>query len=145
MVKAFARFYRVDMQEAQNPDLASYATFNDFFVRCARAPIVADANWLALPADGAISQLGPIRDDQIFQAKGHYYSLEALLAGNYLLAEPFRNGLFATTYLAPRDYHRVHMPCAGVLREMIMCRAICSRSTRSPPPTCLTCSRATSA
>ena len=84
-----------------------------------RAPIVADANWLALPADGAISQLGPIRDDQIFQAKGHYYSLEALLAGNYLLAEPFRNGLFATTYLAPRDYHRVHMPCAGVLREMI--------------------------
>lgn len=82
-------------------------------------PIVADANWLALPADGAISQLGPIRDDQIFRAKGHYYSLEALLAGNYLLAEPFRNGLFATTYLAPRDYHRVHMPCAGVLREMI--------------------------
>ena len=82
-------------------------------------PIVADANWLALPADGAISQLGPIRDDQIFRAKGHYYSPEALLAGNYLLAEPFRNGLFATTYLAPRDYHRVHMPCAGVLREMI--------------------------
>lgn len=110
------------MQEAQNPDLASYATFNDFFVRLLRdgaRPIVADANWLALPADGAISQLGPIRDDQIFQAKGHYYSLEALLAGNYLLAEPFRNGLFATTYLAPRDYHRVHMPCAGVLREMI--------------------------
>ncbi len=122
VVKTFARYYRVDMQEAQNPDLTSYATFNDFFVRPLRdgaRPIIADANWLALPADGAISQLGPIREDQIFQAKGHHYSLEALLAGNYLLAEPFRNGLFATTYLAPRDYHRVHMPCAGVLREMI--------------------------
>lgn len=122
VLKGFARYYRVDMQEAQNPNLASYATFNEFFVRPLRdgaRPIIDDANWLALPADGAISQLGPIHDDQIFQAKGHYYSLEALLAGNYLLADKFRHGLFATTYLAPRDYHRVHMPCAGVLREMI--------------------------
>lgn len=122
VVKAFARYYRVEMQEAQNPDLASYATFNDFFVRPLREgarPIVAEPHIVTLPADGAISQLGPIRDDQIFQAKGHHYTLEALLAGNYLLAEHFRNGLFATTYLAPRDYHRVHMPCDGVLREMI--------------------------
>ncbi|MFC0227597.1 archaetidylserine decarboxylase [Serratia aquatilis] len=122
VVKTFARYYRVEMQEAQNPDLSSYATFNDFFVRPLRdgaRPIVADPDMLALPADGAISQLGSIDDDQIFQAKGHYYTLEALLAGNYLLAEQFRNGLFATTYLAPRDYHRVHMPCDGVLREMI--------------------------
>ena len=122
VVKAFARYYRVQMQEAQNPDLASYTTFNEFFVRPLRdgaRPIVAEPYVLALPADGAISQLGAIRDDQIFQAKGHNYTLEALLAGNYLLAEPFRNGLFATTYLAPSDYHRVHMPCDGVLREMI--------------------------
>ncbi|TQI78405.1 phosphatidylserine decarboxylase [Serratia fonticola] len=122
VVKIFARYYRVEMQEAQNPDLTSYATFNDFFVRPLREgarPIVAEPHVLALPADGAISQLGAIRDDQIFQAKGHHYTLEALLAGNYLLAEAFRNGLFATTYLAPRDYHRVHMPCDGVLREMI--------------------------
>nr|WP_233169522.1 archaetidylserine decarboxylase [Serratia sp. ASV30] len=122
VVKAFARYYRVQMQEAQNPDLASYATFNEFFVRPLRdgaRPIVAEPHVLTLPADGAISQLGAIRDDQIFQAKGHNYTLEALLAGNYLLAEPFRNGLFATTYLAPSDYHRVHMPCDGVLREMI--------------------------
>ncbi|OMQ21443.1 archaetidylserine decarboxylase [Serratia oryzae] len=122
VVKAFARYYRVNMQEAQNPDLASYATFNEFFVRPLREgarPIVAEPQVLALPADGAISQLGPIQDDLIFQAKGHHYSLEALLAGNYLLAEQFRNGLFATTYLAPSDYHRVHMPCDGVLREMI--------------------------
>lgn len=122
VVKTFARYYRVEMQEAQNPDLASYATFNDFFVRPLRdgaRPIVADPDMLALPADGAISQLGAIGDDQIFQAKGHYYTLEALLAGNYMLAEQFRNGLFATTYLAPSDYHRVHMPCDGILREMI--------------------------
>ena len=122
VVKLFARYYRVDMQEAQNPDLTSYATFNEFFVRPLRdgaRPVVSEANVLALPADGAISQLGLIRDDQIFQAKGHHYSLEALLAGNYQLTDTFRNGLFATTYLAPRDYHRVHMPCDGVLREMI--------------------------
>ncbi|PVZ89105.1 phosphatidylserine decarboxylase [Serratia sp. S1B] len=122
VVKLFARYYRVDMQEAQNPDLNSYATFNDFFVRPLREgarPIVAEPEVLALPADGAISQLGPILDDQIFQAKGHHYVLEALLAGNYVLAESFRNGLFATTYLAPSDYHRVHMPCDGIVREMI--------------------------
>ncbi|NIH16144.1 archaetidylserine decarboxylase [Serratia symbiotica] len=122
VVKTFTRYYRVDMQTAQNPDLASYVSFNDFFVRPLREgarPIIGDTNWLALPADGTISQLGPIRDDLIFQAKGHHYSLEALLAGNSMLVELFRNGLFATTYLAPRDYHRVHMPCAGVLREMI--------------------------
>ncbi|WP_279029087.1 archaetidylserine decarboxylase [Gibbsiella quercinecans] len=120
-IKAFARVYKVKMQEAQNPALASYATFNDFFVRPLRdgvRPIAGTDNVLVLPADGAISQLGPIQGDQIFQAKGHHYSLEALLAGNYLLADKFRNGLFATTYLAPSDYHRVHMPCNGVLREM---------------------------
>lgn len=122
IVKIFARYYRVDMQTAQNPDLASYVTFNDFFVRPLREgarPIIGDINWLALPADGTISQLGTIRDDLIVQAKGHHYSLEALLAGNAMLVKPFRNALFATTYLAPRDYHRVHMPCAGVLRKMI--------------------------
>ncbi|WON77267.1 archaetidylserine decarboxylase [Serratia sp. UGAL515B_01] len=122
VVKAFVRYYRVEMQEAQNPDPASYATFNDFFVRPLRdgtRPIVEDPNILTLPADGTISQLGSIDDYQIFQAKGHHYTLEALLAGNHQLAEQFRHGLFATTYLAPRDYHRVHMPCDGILREMI--------------------------
>lgn len=122
VIKSFTRYYCVDMQTAQNPDLASYVTFNDFFVRPLREgarPIISDTNWLALPADGTISQLGLIRDGLIFQAKGHHYSLEALLAGNSMLVEPFHNGLFFTTYLAPRDYHRVHMPCDGVLREMI--------------------------
>lgn len=122
VVKRFVRYYRVNMQIAQNPDLASYLTFNDFFVRPLRKearPIICDINWLALPADGIISQLGDIHDNIIFQAKGQKYSLESLLAGNAILAQLFYNGLFANTYLAPSDYHRVHMPCTGVLNEMI--------------------------
>ncbi len=122
VIKAFARFYKVDMKEAQDPEFSAYRTFNEFFVRPLRdgvRPITAEENCLAQPADGAISQLGMIHDGQILQAKGHHYSLEALLAGNYLLAAEFQNGQFVTTYLAPSDYHRVHMPCHGVLREMI--------------------------
>ena len=122
VINLFVRHYKVNMQEAQQPQISAYRSFNEFFIRPLRdgaRPVVALPQQVCLPADGVISQLGPIDNGQIFQAKGHYYSLEALLAGNYLLAEPFRNGLFATTYLAPRDYHRVHMPCAGVLREMI--------------------------
>jgi phosphatidylserine decarboxylase len=118
----FVRYYRVDMQEAQQPDISAYPTFNAFFVRPLRddaRPIDADPNVLTMPADGIISQSGPILGDRIFQAKGHDYSLEALLAGNERLIEEFRDGTFVTTYLAPRDYHRVHMPCNGILREMI--------------------------
>ncbi|WP_075182762.1 archaetidylserine decarboxylase [Pantoea sp. 1.19] len=122
VIDLFVWIYKVDMSEAQKPDTASYRTFNDFFVRPLREdarPMATDANELIQPADGAISQLGPINGDQIFQAKGHSYSLEALLAGNAQMAERFRDGHFVTTYLAPRDYHRVHMPCNGILREMI--------------------------
>lgn len=122
VIDCFVWFYKVDMREAQKTDTAAYRTFNDFFVRPLRddaRPIDTDPNLLVLPADGAISQLGHIDGDSIFQAKGHYYSLEALLAGNYQMADQFRDGEFVTTYLAPRDYHRVHMPCNGILREMI--------------------------
>lgn len=122
IIGLFVRYYRVDMQQAQQPELAAYPTFNAFFVRPLRddaRPIDTDPNSLVMPADGAISQLGPIIDDQIFQAKGHHYSLEALLAGNERAVEEFRDGVFVTTYLAPSDYHRVHMPCNGVLREMV--------------------------
>lgn len=122
VIKAFARYYHVDMKEAQDPEFSAYRSFNEFFVRPLRAgvrPVVAEENLLAQPADGAISQLGAIHDGQILQAKGHNYTLEALLAGNYMLAAEFQNGHFVTTYLAPRDYHRVHMPCDGALREMI--------------------------
>nr|WP_218626950.1 archaetidylserine decarboxylase [Sodalis sp. dw_96] len=122
VISLFVRYYRVDMQEAQQPELSAYPTFNAFFVRPLRddaRPIDADPNVLVMPADGIISQSGPILDDRIFQAKGHDYTLEALLAGNERLMEEFRDGTFVTTYLAPRDYHRVHMPCNGILREMI--------------------------
>ncbi|WP_437886878.1 archaetidylserine decarboxylase [Phytobacter sp. V91] len=122
VIDLFVKYYKVDMQEAQKPDTASYRTFNDFFVRPLREdvrPQNTDPNVLVMPADGVISQLGKIDNDKLLQAKGHYFSLEALLAGNYLMADLFRNGSFATTYLSPRDYHRVHMPCNGILREMI--------------------------
>lgn len=122
VIDLFVRYYKVDMKEAQNPDTASYRTFNDFFTRPLREdarPIDTDPNILVMPADGIISQAGGIDNDKILQAKGHDYTLEALLAGNYQLADQFRNGSFVTTYLSPRDYHRVHMPCNGILREMI--------------------------
>lgn len=122
VIDLFVKCYKVDMKEAQKPDTASYRTFNDFFVRPLREdarPLNTDPNVLVMPADGVISQLGAIEDDKILQAKGHNYTLEALLAGNYQMADLFRNGTFATTYLSPRDYHRVHMPCNGILREMI--------------------------
>lgn len=122
VIDLFVRYYKVNMQEAQQPDTAAYRTFNEFFVRPLRPdarPIDDRDNRLVQPADGVLSQFGAIADDQLIQAKNHNYSLEALLAGNYVMADLFRNGMFATTYLSPRDYHRVHMPCDGVLREMI--------------------------
>ncbi|SFN34226.1 archaetidylserine decarboxylase [Xenorhabdus japonica] len=122
VIKAFAKAYKVDMNEAKDPLFTAYSTFNEFFVRSLKEdirPIVNEVHQLALPADGTVSQLGAIREDQIIQAKGHYYTIEALLAGQYQLAEQFRNGQFITTYLSPKDYHRVHMPCDGVLKEMI--------------------------
>lgn len=122
VIDLFVRQYKVNMQEAQQPDTAAYRTFNEFFVRPLKPevrPVDGHAHRLVQPADGVLSQLGPITDGKLIQAKKHLYSLEALLAGNYIMAELFRDGLFATTYLSPRDYHRVHMPCDGVLREMI--------------------------
>lgn len=118
----FVNRYQVDMSEAENPDIRSYATFNDFFTRPLKAdarPLLASATQLAHPVDGAVSQLGPIHGDSIVQAKQHDYSMQALLGGDATLAKQFLNGTFATIYLAPRDYHRIHMPLAGTLRQMI--------------------------
>lgn len=118
----FAKRYNVDMSEAAEPSLAAYENFNAFFTRALKdgaRPIDADAKGIACPADGAISQLGPINGDIIFQAKGHHYNLSELLGGDRERSKPFENGVFATVYLSPRDYHRVHMPYGGVLREMI--------------------------
>jgi phosphatidylserine decarboxylase len=115
----FVKRYGVNMSEAANPDIASYASFNEFFTR----PLKAGARPLAnaafiCPVDGAISQFGSIEKDQIFQAKGHNYSTLALVAGNSSLAAKFENGHFACLYLSPKDYHRIHMPCDGVLKSM---------------------------
>ena len=120
IIRWFVRKYGVNMDEALNSDIASYASFNDFFTRAlapgARPLARAD---LICPVDGAISQFGPISGDQIFQAKGHRYSTTALVGGDAALAEQFRDGSFATLYLSPRDYHRIHMPCDGRLKQMI--------------------------
>jgi phosphatidylserine decarboxylase len=108
------------MSEALEPDLRAYARFNDFFTRALRdgvRPLAAAE--LTCPVDGAISELGAIEGDQILQAKGHRYSTRALLGGETELAAQFENGSFATIYLSPRDYHRIHMPCAGRLTRMI--------------------------
>ncbi len=116
----FVARYRVNMAEAANPNITSYATFNDFFTRPLKvgARPLASADYLC-PVDGAISQFGAIDRDQIFQAKGHHYSTTALVGGDAALAAQFVDGQFATLYLSPKDYHRIHMPCDGVLRRMI--------------------------
>jgi phosphatidylserine decarboxylase len=111
------------MSEALEADPAAYKSFNQFFTRPLRPGVrpLADADWVC-PVDGAISQLGRITGaagDQIFQAKGHHYSTQALVGGNAALAAQFAHGHFATIYLSPRDYHRIHMPCAGRLLRMI--------------------------
>ncbi|MDI1261140.1 archaetidylserine decarboxylase [Aquabacterium sp.] len=119
-IRWFVGRYGVNMAEAANPDLASYPTFNEFFTRPLKpgARPLADAD-LICPVDGAVSQIGPIQRDQIFQAKGHHYSTQALVGGDALLAAQFQNGHFATIYLSPKDYHRIHMPCDGRLTRMI--------------------------
>ena len=120
IISAFVRRYGVNMEEAVNPDIGSYPSFNEFFTRALRpdARPIAKADFVS-PVDGAISQFGAIKGDQIFQAKGHEYSTGALVGGDQALAGQFRDGSFATLYLSPKDYHRIHMPCDGRLTRMI--------------------------
>lgn len=120
LINWFVNKYQVNMAEAANSDTASYASFNEFFTRALRAgvrPLTTSA--YACPVDGAISEFGEIKDDQIFQAKGHYFSTTALVGGDAELAAKYKNGQFANIYLSPRDYHRIHMPCDGRLKRMI--------------------------
>lgn len=120
VIRWFVGRYNVNMAEAANPDIASYKSFNEFFTRPLKngARPLAETDFLC-PVDGAISQFGAIERDQIFQAKRHSYSTTALVGGDRELAAQFENGSFATLYLSPRDYHRIHMPCAGKLTRMI--------------------------
>lgn len=118
----FIKRYQVNMSEAQLEDPSAYRHFNDFFTRALKPdarPIDDTAQAVVSPADGAISQLGRIEHGRIFQAKGHSFSLLELLGGDAERAAPFMGGSFSTIYLSPKDYHRVHMPLTGILREMV--------------------------
>jgi len=119
-IRRFVARYGVDMSEAANSDITSYASFNDFFTRALREGVrpIAHAD-LICPVDGAISQFGPVDRDRIFQAKGHHYTTTELVGGDERLASQFEHGSYATLYLSPRDYHRIHMPCDGRLLRMI--------------------------
>lgn len=119
-IRRFVARYGVDLSEAEDPRPERYETFNAFFTRPLRAGVrpLAAADWLC-PVDGAISQCGALERDLLLQAKGHHYSSRALLGGDAELAARFDDGAFATLYLSPRDYHRIHMPCDGRLRRMI--------------------------
>ena len=118
----FVKRYQVDMSQAVEQDPMAYPCFNDFFTRALlpdARPLDTDPRSILCPADGAISQLGSIEHGRVFQAKGQSFSVLELLGGNQQHASLFQGGQFATVYLSPRDYHRVHMPLSGTLREMI--------------------------
>ena len=121
-IKNFAAKYQINMAEALEENPLAYKSFNDFFTRALKPnarPIASDSKAIISPADGAISQIGAITADKIFQAKGHDYSVTTLLGGNEQRAAAFVGGQFATVYLSPKDYHRVHMPFMGKLTQMI--------------------------
>lgn len=122
IIKLFAKQYQVNFSEAEKNTPSDYASFNEFFIRPLKAearPIDPTENALCLPADGRVSEQGKIDDNRLLQAKGHYFTLETLLANDVEMAAKFKDGDFITTYLSPRDYHRVHMPCDATLRKMI--------------------------
>ncbi|TWX52500.1 phosphatidylserine decarboxylase [Colwellia hornerae] len=121
-IEAFIKHYGINMSEAKLKNAEDFTTFNDFFTReleDGARPINNDEATLCYPVDGAISQQGDITDGRLIQAKGFDYSLETLLGGSYNTAKPFQGGKFSCIYLAPKDYHRIHMPMAATLREMI--------------------------
>ncbi|EPE38008.1 phosphatidylserine decarboxylase proenzyme [Candidatus Photodesmus katoptron] len=122
MIRSFIKRYNIDMSEVLYPDLNHFKTFNDFFVRELKKdsrPIDEDSSVITYPVDAYVSQFGVIENNQIIQSKGHRFSIVELLGGDDTLAEEFALGKFATFYLSPCDYHRVHMPCDAVLRKMI--------------------------
>ncbi|MCE0732557.1 archaetidylserine decarboxylase [Halomonas sp. G15] len=119
LVRTFIRRFGVDMAEAVEPDPTAYATFNDFFTRALKDGVRPISEGVVSPADGRLSQFGAIEAGQLMQAKGHRFSAEALLGGDVEAATRYLGGSFATVYLSPSDYHRVHMPVSGTLTEMV--------------------------
>jgi phosphatidylserine decarboxylase len=120
VIRWFIRRYGVDMNEAADPDPAHYRTFNEFFTRALKPGVrpLAQADFVC-PVDGAISQFGALDGNRLLQAKGHHYTAQALLGGDAALAASFEGGHFATLYLSPKDYHRIHMPCGARLTRMV--------------------------
>ena len=122
VIRWFIKQYKVNMDEALHSDPKHFNTFNEFFVRELKPgvrPVIEDEDVLTHPADGCVSQFGYMNNGKLIQAKGHDFSAQELLGGDAELAKEFIDGDFATIYLSPSDYHRVHMPCAGTLRQMI--------------------------
>jgi len=120
LIKLFVRGFKPDMSDAVLTDPTAYPSFNEFFTRALREgtrPIDADPAAIISPVDGTVSEAGSLDDDRLLQAKGHHYTLRALLAGNAGWERTFAGGSFATIYLAPYNYHRIHMPLPGELRE----------------------------
>jgi phosphatidylserine decarboxylase len=120
LISSFVRGFEPDLSDAVEPDALAYASFNEFFTRALRAdarPLPADPRAIACPVDGTVSQAGPIESGTLLQAKGRHYALDTLLAGQHDWAERFMGGSFATIYLAPYNYHRMHMALRGALRE----------------------------
>ena len=121
-IRWFIKTFRVDLSQAVIQDINRFATFNEFFIRALKPgsrPLASGQQVLSSPVDGTVSQCGNINQNQLFQAKGHYYSVEELVGGDPAVAGLFENGRFATIYLAPYNYHRIHMPLAGGLQKMI--------------------------
>ncbi|HXH02378.1 MAG TPA: archaetidylserine decarboxylase [Candidatus Competibacteraceae bacterium] len=121
-IRVFVRLFRVDLSEAAEPDPRAYPHFNAFFTRALRPgvrPIAAGSDELCCPVDGTVSQAGAIDGDRLYQAKGQWYTVAGLLGDDASLGLRFQGGRFATLYLSPRDYHRIHMPYAGCLTQMI--------------------------
>jgi phosphatidylserine decarboxylase len=120
LIKLFVRGFKPDMSDAVLTDPTAYDSFNEFFTRALREgarPVDADPQAIVSPVDGTVSEAGPLTEDKLLQAKGHHYTLKALLAGNTAWERSFAGGSFATIYLAPYNYHRIHMPLPGELRE----------------------------
>ncbi len=121
-IRQFSKHFDINWEDSHHKQAESFAHFNAFFTRELAAgarPIIGNATAIVSPADGCISQIGSISGDNIFQAKGHEYTTRTLLGGCGDMEPQFKNGKFATLYLSPRDYHRVHMPCRGTLRKSI--------------------------
>lgn len=122
IIRLFIKQYKINMDEALHSDPSYFKSFNEFFVRELKdnvRPLSEESSIIVHPADACVSQFGPIENGLLIQAKGHSYSAQELLGGDGHLYEEFKEGNFATLYLSPSDYHRVHMPCDGVLRQMI--------------------------